>query len=200
MEYENPLGAYKKYYLIRLTLSFLIGILLGVLFLIGKEYAAEVFDVLLIAVGLMTAALNFFSFCYSLVRIKRRGEWISLSMSLVAILLGVLLMLLRGDIILLVLGIFTILLPAVRVMLVEERKQCLKRELPKAVFGIFMIVVFLIEAEEIVFLIAAIVTFAVALFYFSWGLATMKLRFAAIEEQLRLEEENASWQDDSEIQ
>ena len=187
MEQENVMRSYRRYYLLRLVLSSLIGILIGVLFLVGREYAGEVFDVLLIAVGLMTVVLNFAPFCYSLVRIRRRGEWISLLMSFVAILLGVLLMLLRGEVILLVLGIFTILLPIVRILLVEERGRMLKRELPKAIFGAFIIVVSLIEAEEIVFLMGAILAFVLAVLYLAWGLLTMRFRLAALEEQLREE-------------
>ena len=187
MDVSAAMRSYKRYYVTRLVLSFLVGVLIGVLFLLAKSYAGEVFDVLLIAVGLATFSLNFFLFFCSLLRIKQKGEWISLVLSLVAMLLGVLLMLLRGDVILLVLGAFTILLPLVRVCLVEDRKQCFKRELPKIVFGVFIIVVSLIRAEELVFLIGAIVVFVAALLYLLWGILTMKLRFAAVLEQMMLE-------------
>ena len=49
---------YRKYYLMRMILTALGGGLLGGLLLLAEPYAMEVFDVLLIAVGLMTVVLN----------------------------------------------------------------------------------------------------------------------------------------------
>ena len=192
MDVSLAMRSYKRFYITRMVLSLFTGVLIGVLFLIAKEYAGEVFDVLLIAVGLTTFALNFFLFFCSLLRIKQKGEWISLALSLAAMVLGVLLMLLRGDGILLALGAFTILLPLVRVLLVEDHKQCLKRETPKIVFGVLIIVISLIRAEELVFLIGAIAVFAASVLYFLWGMLSMRLRLAAVEEQMMLESESGA--------
>ena len=60
------MNAYKKYYLMRIGMTTLFGAALGALLLIVRPYAVEVFDVLLIAMGLMTVVMNLPSCLYSL--------------------------------------------------------------------------------------------------------------------------------------
>lgn len=174
--------AYKTYYLMRVGATTLFGVLLGVLFLLGEPYAVEVFDILLIAMGLMTVVMNAPAFIFSLFHIKRRGEWISLLISAVAIAFGVLLALIRRDVILLVLGIFSVVLPVVRVLLVTERKKRLKREIPMILFGLFMVFVSVTQLEELVFFICSMAAFGFADVYLIWGLITLRFRLAAIAE------------------
>ena len=173
---------YKRYYLIRIIATTLFGVLLGVLFLVGEPYAVEIFDVLLIAMGLMTAVMNLPTFLFSLCHVKKKGEWISLAVSAVAIVFGVLLMLVRRDVILLLLGVFSVAFPILRVCLVAEHKKRLKREVPMMLFGLFMVMVSLLQVEELVFFVCGMVAFGASALYLLWGLLTLKPRLAALAE------------------
>ena len=182
---------YRKYYLMRMILTALGGGLLGGLLLLAEPYAMEVFDVLLIAVGLMTVVLNLPAFCQSLVRIRAKGEWISLVISLVAILSGVLLMLVRRDGILLFLGVYSVVFPIVRMALVQEHKKRLKREIPMILFGVCMVLVSLAQVEESVFFIGGILILALTALYLLWSLVMLRFRLSAIAAYLREQAESA---------
>ena len=169
---------WKRYYLIRILLTtlFLVGI--GCLFLAFRRYAVDIFDILLIAMGLMTVVINLPRFLYSLLHVRYRGEWINLLLASASIVFGVLLMLLRRDGLLLVLGIFSVVLPAFRIALVEHRATQFKREMPPMLFGFFMIFVSLAEVEETVFTVLGISALGVALLYLVVGLLVMHWRFS----------------------
>lgn len=173
---------FKRYYLMRVGSTTLFCALLGLLFLLGEPYAVEIFDILLIAMGLLTAVMNLPAFFYSLFHIKRRGEWISLTVSAVAVVFGVLLMLIRRDVILLLLGVVSVVLPIVRICLVNERKKRFKREIPVILFGLFMVFVSLAQVEELVFFICSMTSFGIGALYLLWGLITLKPRLAAYAE------------------
>jgi uncharacterized membrane protein HdeD (DUF308 family) len=98
---------WRRYFLMRVIITAAFGIGLGVLLLVFRSYATEAFDVLLIAMGLVTAVFNLPRLVQSLLRIRKRGEWINLVLALVSIVFGVLLMLIRRDVLLTILGVFT---------------------------------------------------------------------------------------------
>ena len=177
----------------RVAVTTLFGALVGGLFLLGEPYAVEIFDVLLIAIGLMTAVMNLPAFFFSLLHLKRKGEWISLTVSLIAIVFGVLLTLVRRDVILLVLGVFSVAFPILRVCLVAEHKKRLIREIPMMLFGILMVMVSVLQVEELVFFICAMIAFGISALYLLWSLLTLKPRLAAYAaweaEQLAAEQE-----------
>lgn len=173
---------FKTYYLMRVGMTTLFGVLLGILFLIARPYATEIFDILLIAMGLMTAVMNLPSFLASLIHVRQRGEWITLVISAVSIVFGILLMLVRRDAILLILGIFSVLLPLVRILLVKERKKRIQRELPTVFLGLFMVFVSLAAFEDTVFTVCGIGAFVISALYLLWGLVTLRFRLAAIAE------------------
>ncbi|MBQ8356377.1 MAG: hypothetical protein IJX39_01055 [Clostridia bacterium] len=183
------MNAYKKYYLMRIGMTTLFGVALGVLFLLAEPYAVEIFDILLIAVGLMTAVMNLPSCLYSLFHIRKRGEWISFVVSVAAVVFGVLLMLIRRDVILMVLGIFSVVFPIVRVVLVEEHKKRFKRELPMIFFGLFMVFVSLAQVEETVFFICGIAALIISALYLIVSLITLRIRLSVLAEYEREEKE-----------
>jgi hypothetical protein len=94
----------------------------------------------------------------------------------------VLLMLVRRDVILLLLGVVSVALPVVRICLVTEHKKRFKRELPMILFGLFMVAVSLMQAEELVFFVCSMTAFAIAALYLLWGLLTLKPRLDAYAE------------------
>jgi hypothetical protein len=170
---------FKKYYLMRVAVTTLFGALVGGLFLLAEPYAVEIFDILLIAMGLMTAIMNLPAFLFSLFHVKRRGAWISLVVSLVAIVFGVLLTLVRRDVILLLLGVFSVVFPILRICLVAERKKRLVREIPLIAFGLLMVLISVLQVEELVFFVCAMIAFGITALYLLWSLLTLKPRLAA---------------------
>ena len=153
---------FKKYYLMRVIVSTLFGVLLGVLFLLTRPYAGDIVDVLIIALGLLTVLLNLLPLFWSLRHIREKGEWVYLLFALLGILLGVALMLLREKALLLIVGIFSVLLPIVRVLTAHMHKEQFRRELPRVLAGLVMIVIVVARAEELAFFITAIACFVVS--------------------------------------
>lgn len=180
---------WKRYYLIRIALTTLFSLGMGCLFLACRRYAVDIFDILLIAMGLMTAVINLPRFLYSLFHVRYRGEWINLLLSVASIVFGVLLMLLRRDGLLLILGIFSVVLPALRIALVEHRAAQFKKELPPMLFGFFMIFVSLAEMEETVFTVLGFAALVFAVLYLAVGLLVMHWRFSAYKKDGREDSE-----------
>jgi len=169
---------FKIYYIMRLVVSTLFGVGVGALLLLLAPYAREVFDILVIAMGLLTAVLNVPALLIALKNIRARGEWLNLLVALSSILLGVALMLLQTEFLLLLLAIYSVVLPLFRVILVENRILRLKRELPRFLAGILMMAIFLLDAETQVIFLGAILSFAVTLIYLIYGLITAWFLFS----------------------
>ena len=87
------MNKYKVYYFLRLIVSTLFGASLGLLLLWLSPYATEVFDILVIAMGLLTTVFNIPSLLIAVKNIKNKGEWMNFLMALSSIFLGLLLML-----------------------------------------------------------------------------------------------------------
>ena len=183
------MNAYKKYYLMRIGMTTLFGAALGALLLIVRPYAVEVFDILLIAMGLMTVVMNLPSCLYSLFHVKCRGEWINLLISAMAIAFGVLLTLVRRDDVLMVLGVFSIVFPIVRTLLVNEHKKRLKRELPLIFFGLLMVGISFMQVEETVFFVCGIAALAISALYFLISLIILRIRLSVLAELEKKTEE-----------
>jgi len=170
--------AYKRYYLMRVLLSALFGVALGIGLLLLRPFAEEIFDVLLIAMGLLTAIMNLPALWLALRSIRRRGEWINLIVAVLSILLGIALMLLKGDALIVLLLLFAAVLPLVRIILVEAHAKQFLRELPRILLGAAMLLFLLAELEEWVFLIGAIALFAISALYLICGILTLIFRFS----------------------
>ncbi|MBQ3483608.1 MAG: hypothetical protein IJA78_05470 [Clostridia bacterium] len=168
--------AYKRYFLMRVVVSALFGVACGVLLLLMRPYAEEIFDVLLIAMGLLTAVINLPAFFLALRSIHRRGEWINLTVAILSILLGVALTLLKGDALIILLVLFAAVLPLARIVLVTAHARQLRRELPRIALGGAMLFFLLAELEEWVFLVGAIALFALSALYLVHGILTLIFR------------------------
>lgn len=164
------MNKYKIYYFLRLAVSALFGLFLGLVFLWLSPYAREVFDILVIAMGLLTTVLNIPSLLVAMKGIGKKGEWVNLLMALSSIVLGMLLMLLQTEFLLLLLGVYSVLLPLVRILLVEDHVQRFKREIPRFLVGLVMVTIFLLDAEAMVLRLGAYVTLGITAFYLLGGI------------------------------
>lgn len=171
------MSEFKKYYLMRVIVSTLFGVLLGVLFLVLTPYAGDIVDVFIIALGLLMIFFNLLPLFWSLRHIREMGEWIYLLFFIAGILLGLSLILLREKTLLLIAGIFSVLLPVARVLTAHMHRQQFRRELPRVLAGLLMIVIFVARVEEVAFVIAAISCFAVSALYLASRLLLLKFRY-----------------------
>ncbi|MBR2011376.1 MAG: hypothetical protein IKA06_06500 [Clostridia bacterium] len=172
------MNRFKKYYIMRLIFSTLFGVGIGVLLILLAPYAREVFDILVIAMGLLTAVLNLPALFFAVKRIRGRGEWLNLFMTLASVLLGVALMLLQTEFLLLLLGVYSVVLPLLRIILVENHILRLKREVPRFLAGLVMVVIFLLDAETHVLWLGALLSFAISLIYLIYGLISAHFIFS----------------------
>lgn len=172
------MNRFKKYYIMRLIFSSLFGVGIGVLLILLAPYAREVFDILVIAMGLLTAVLNLPALFFAVKRIRGRGEWLNLFMTLASVLLGVALMLLQTEFLLLLLGVYSVVLPLLRIILVENHILRLKREVPRFLAGLVMVVIFLLDAETHVLWLGALLSFAISLIYLIYGLISAHFIFS----------------------
>lgn len=174
---------YKVYYVLRILLSTLVLAGIGALILWSGAYASEAFDILLIAMGLFCIVGNLPLFLLSLKAFskKARFEWINLSVSLVAILVGVALVFLHRSAAILpaLLVVYAVVLPLVRIFLVVDRSQQLARELPKSVLGLFMLLVSLLEAEGVMFTVLGVTVLVLSALYLISKLLVMRYYFKA---------------------
>lgn len=145
----------KVYYVLRALLSALAGATLGGFVLWADAYSVEVFDVLLIAVGVLAVAFNLPVLALSLPAIlkKKKWEWLNLAVSVVSIGFGVCFALVSRTqpVLPVLLLIYILLLPLLRIFLVSQRRKQLHLELPKIVFGSLLLVVTLTKSEDTMF-------------------------------------------------
>ena len=169
----------RKYFLLRTIVTTIFGVLFGVLLLLLAPYGSELFEILLIAIGLLTAVVNLPTCWVALRAVKQRGEWINLVLGLLSVLLGVAMMLLPQSFLLLLMAFYALLLPAARVILVEKHAKQAKRELFHLITGISLVIIYLADAQSYVLTYAAITCFVAFGLYFLYGILAFFFRYDA---------------------
>jgi hypothetical protein len=165
----------KKYYLLRTVVSTFFGVGVGVLLLLLAPYGSELFDIFIIALGLLTAVINLPAAVLALRGIKKRNEQINFALALLSVLLGVALMLLQKDFLLLLLACYSLVLPIVRIVLAEYKRAQLRREWPPFFTGVAMLLVYLTEAESYLLTAGAVLSFVLSGLYLVFGLVMLWL-------------------------
>ena len=145
------------YYVLRTLFSALAGAAAGLFVLWADAYSVEVFDVLLIAMGVLAVAFNLPAFAFSLRAVlkKKRWEWLNLAVSVVSIGFGVCFALVpRTSPVLpvLLLG-YILLIPLAHIFLVPNRLKQFRLELPKIAFGALLLAVTATKSEDTMFLL-----------------------------------------------
>ena len=145
----------KIYYVLRVLLSALSGVAVGAFVLWADAYAVEVFDVLLVATGVLTVAFDLpaFVLCFRAVLKKKKWEWVGLVLSAASIGLGVCFALIpRTYSILPLLLLFYILpIPLGRILAASMRGKQIRSELPKIAFGALLWIVTTTKSEDVMF-------------------------------------------------
>ena len=177
----------KIYYVLRLLLSGLFGVAVGFGILWADAYAVEVFDVLLIALGVLIALFNVPALLLSVRAIagKKRWEWINLVLALVSIGFGASFALISrtSPVLPYVLIAYVAILPLARTILVIDRLKQLRLEIPKVVFVLFLLMVTLTQTEDVMFLVLGITVIVISGLYLLKGFLQMPFLFRPYEEK-----------------
>ena len=185
----------KIYYVLRAVLGAAVGVLFGCLALLSRSYAEEAFDILLIAMGLISILINLPALPASVRGIfkKERLEWVTLVLSLLGIAGGVFLLFINrsSEMLPILLLMYAAVLPFLRVIHVEEHSKQLIQELPKTALGGFMLLVSLFEAEYFMFWAFGIACLAIGALYFAIRMLTMRAYFRALEQEAQEKQEHS---------
>lgn len=177
----------KIYYVLRLLLSGLFGAAVGIGVLWADSYAVEVFDVLLIALGVITILFNLPALLLSLRAIlgKEKWEWINLAMALVCIGFGACFALISrtSPVLPFILIAYIVIVPIARIVLVAEHAKQLRLELPKVILGLFLLAVTVSQTEETMFLVFGIAVIAISVLYLVKGFWELPAKCRPYEEK-----------------
>ncbi|MBO7341420.1 MAG: hypothetical protein J6U87_01940 [Clostridia bacterium] len=147
----------KIYYVLRAVFSALACAALGAFVLWADAYATEVFDVLLVAMGVLAVAFNLPVLFLSLraVMQKKSWEWINLVLSAVSICFGVCFALIprTSPAIATLLICYIVLIPLFHIILAVEKGKQIHAELPKILFGGLLLVVSETKSEDTMFML-----------------------------------------------
>ena len=177
----------KIYYVLRLLLSGLFGVAVGLGVLWADAYAVEVFDVLLIALGVMIIVCNLPALLISLRAVtgKKKWEWINLVIALVSIGFGASFALISrtSPVLPFVLIAYVVILPLARTVLVIDRMKQLRLEIPKVIFVLFLLAVTLTQTEDVMFWVLGIAVIVISGLYLLKGFLEMPFLFRPYEEK-----------------
>ena len=167
----------KIYYVLRAVLSALVGVGLGLFVLWADAYSVEVFDLLLVAMGVLAVAFNFPAFVLSLRALlkKKKWEWLNLLAAVASIGFGVCFALIPRTLPVLpwLLLSYIVLVPLCRVPVASGRLKRLRSELPKILFGGLLLAVTLTKREDVMFLLLGGALIAVSVLYLAFMLWQM---------------------------
>lgn len=167
----------KIYYVLRTLFTALASAGLGIFVLWADAYSVEVFDVLLVAMGVLAVAFNLPVLALSLRAVlkKKKWEWLNLAVSVVSIGFGVCFALIprTSPALPILLLCYIVLVPLFRIFLVSERLKQLRLELPKIAFGALLLAVTASKSEDTMFLLLGGGLIAVSILYLLFKLWRM---------------------------
>jgi hypothetical protein len=167
----------KIYYVLRAVFSALAGAAAGVLVLWADAYSVEVFDVLLVAMGLLAVTFNLPALALSLRAAlkKKRWEWWNVLLSAVSVGFGICFALIRrtDPILPALLLSYIVLLPIFRIALASEKGRQLRLELSKIAFGALLLAVTVTKREDTMFLLLGGGLIAISALYLLYALWRM---------------------------
>ena len=177
----------KIYYVLRLLISALFGVAFGLGVLWADAYAVEVFDVLLIALGVISVLFNLPSLALSLRAVvsKKKWEWINLGMALISVAFGTTFLLItrNSPVLPYVMLAYVIVVPLARIALISERAKQFRLELPKILFGLFLLAVTATKTEDTMFGVLGIASIAISALYLIKGFWEMPEKCRPYEER-----------------
>ena len=152
-----------KYALTNILLSGLLGVGLG-LFLILVNISF-LMGIIFIIIGILTVFNNLPSLIFSLFDLKTNEGKIMLVLSFFATAIGVAMIFFHNWILMIVLGIYFIFIPLLRLLLTQRHQELVGEELPKMILGVVMLLLGPASMMSVLFRVAGIAVIALSAVY-----------------------------------
>lgn len=152
-----------KYALTSILISGLLGVGLG-LFLILVNISF-LMGIIFIIIGILTVFNNLPSLIFSLFDLKTNEGKIMLVLSFFATAIGVAMIFFHNWILMIVLGIYFIFIPLLRLLLSQRHQELVGEELPKMILGVVMLLLGPASMMSILFRVAGIAVIALSAVY-----------------------------------
>lgn len=126
-----------KYAVTGIVFAAMIGVLLGLLLLFAP--VALLLNIMFVLLGILTVFNNLPTLIFSLFELKTTAGKVLFLLSLVATFLGVMMIFFHNSIYMILLGVYFVLVPVLRLIFSKERAELVREELPKVILGVVMI-------------------------------------------------------------
>ena len=157
-----------KYFWITLITAVVIGALLGVLLILMPTEL--LMKIVFVIMGMIIVATSVPALVFGASHMNERFGKTSFVFALLSLVLGVVMIFWHNSLLSLVLGAFLIAFPIVNIVMAEEHLQQLKKELPKMIVGVVLLLVGPAKTLEILFDVAGWSVIALTV---AWALYTV---------------------------
>ena len=141
----------------------LLGLLSGILLIaLPVELLLRIVFVI---VGVVTVVCNLPGLIVGLANLGNRVGQVSLVLSLVSVILGVLMIFFHSSVLMILVGVYLLILPLVEILLSKDRGAQLRAELPKLILGVVLLVVGPARSVAILFDVAGWIIVALTAIY-----------------------------------
>ena len=157
-----------------IVISALIGILIGVLLLVIP--VGLLINLAFIVFGVLTLISAVPAFILSLLHREERGYLLNIILSAISVLFGIVLIFWHNEIVMILLGVYMLIFPLIRILVSDAKKQQLRRELPRMILGLVMILVGPGTVIDLLLRVAGWVVIALSVLYAAFGLLSLHVK------------------------
>ncbi|MBQ9760077.1 MAG: hypothetical protein IJW16_01880 [Clostridia bacterium] len=147
-----------RYAVTGILMSALLGILLSLFLLLVDVHF--LLNLVFIVLGILTVLNNLPSLVFSVAEFRTKEGKLLFVLSLIATVLGILMIFFHNGIFMILLGVYFVLVPVLRLIFSRDRAELLREELPKLILGVVMILLGPAYMVSILFRIAGWVVLA----------------------------------------
>lgn len=152
----------------------IIGILIGLfMFIIPVN---TLLKILFVVFGIMMLISGIPSLIHSLSNKNEAGSTLDTVISLISVILGVILIFWHNSVVMIVCGIYLLALPVIRIFMSDNKKLQLRRELPRMILGVVMIIAGPGTIIDLLLKISGGVIILLAVLYMIFALLSLKTK------------------------
>jgi|GEM_PF-2102910 len=152
----------------RILIGGMIGIIVGILLLVIP--VSFLINVAFIVIGVVTLISAVPSLVVSIANVKEKGAVADIVMSLISVVMGLILIFWHSGIMMIVVGVYMLIFPLIRVLLSENKLNQLKDEAIRMILGVVMLLVGPGEFLQTLIRVAGVVIIVLCLVYVVIGM------------------------------
>ena len=141
----------------------LLGVALGLLLILTP--VSFLLNVIFVVLGVLTVFNNLPTMIFSLFELKTTSGKVMFVLSLIATALGVMMIFFHNSIYMILLGVYFVLIPFLRLIFSRDRAELVREELPKLILGVVMILLGPAYTVSILFDVAGWVVLGLTVIY-----------------------------------